>query len=550
MRASMSQILKQNKFVISAVVITIVLGGMTFSNLPSPIVSQGVQVIDGTTFNFADYSALTHEQIAIVNFFNRLVTGQAPNLWAGWNVEKYLWALQYVNAFTAYPFAAFCETTPGYRTAFYEDFANAQILRMNTTIADYGNESMEYYEWVSIPGFTDYYYPNATNPDANDVYTGGFRGPANIMWTGHYALMLALYERNFHFGTVEDELGSYIIDWKNSTTTDRLGHSKPGGLWGTGLITCEPYVAFVQCNSIPIFTTELYDNMYGTSFMESGMWDYGLNFIEANITDEYGLYTNGYFVQKPVGWGPNSELVPQQIPGQAMDHLGGGLSLSSYATAWALTFLEYTIPNATIPKYPVFLNLYGRDVSGDTMYMLGSYKHPSSFGDVIGILGTLFTMILSNQRGDYSTRNRLLNLLTNMVNKVWSVDGRELYYDASSLDPFLSAVLSGFTLWSTLPVTMRDLANSRPAEFWNYPYISAADDHNIWVYQAQWDPVKSGFILNIKVDNTAELTFSNFSSVPTAYSGGISIGSLTASGSDYILTLQPGSYQLVIMEGV
>ncbi|MFW9981712.1 MAG: hypothetical protein ACFFE3_07335, partial [Candidatus Thorarchaeota archaeon] len=82
------------------------------------------------------------------------------------------------------------------------------------------------------------------------------------------------------------------------------------------------------------------------------------------------------------------------------------------------------------------------------------------------------------------------------------------------------------------------------------PYISEADDDAIWVYQAQWDDEKSGFILNIRVDSTAELTFSNFQDVPTAFSGGVSIGELTAgSGGDYILTLQPGAYQLVIMEG-
>jgi hypothetical protein len=544
----MSHVLKQNKFVISALVITVVLAGLTFGNLPAPSVPLGVQTIDGTTFNFADYPALTHEQIAIINYFNRLVTEQSVISWDGWNAENYMWAIQYVNAFLAYTFAALAETTSGYRTDFYENFARSQILRMNTTVAEYGNKSMEYYEWASIPGFTDYHYPNATNPA--DVYTGGFRGPANIMWTGHYALMLELYERNFNEGAVVDELSSYINQWNSSVTTDGFGHPKPGGIWGVGLIPCEPYVVFTQCNSIPIFTTELYDNLYGTSYMDSGMWNYGLAFMEENITDDYGLYTNSYFVQRPIGWGPNSDLVPQKIPGQGVDPLVGGPSLSSYATAWTLTFLEYTIPNTTIPKYPLFIDTYGRSLSGNMMYMLGSYNHPTSFGDVFGILGTLFTMTLANQRGDYSTRDRLLNLLRDTVNTVWSSDGREMHYDASSLDPFLSGVLSGFSVWSTLPVTVRDLADARPAEFWNYPYVSAADDQNIWVYQAKWDPAKSGFILNIRVDSPAELTFSNFQNVPTAFSRGISIGELTAgSGGDYILSLQPGTYQLVIMEG-
>lgn len=547
----MPQLITQNKFVLSAFVITIVLAGLTLGNLPAPPVPMGIQTINGNTFNFADYPALTHEQIAIINYFNRLVTGQAVNSWTGWNAENYMWAIQYVSAFLAYTFAAFSETISGYRTELYENFAYSQILRMNTTIEEYGNESMEYYEWESIPGFTSYYYPNTTHPDADDVYTGGFRGPANIMWTGHYALMLALYERNFNTGAVIDELGWYIDDWKSSVTTNGFGTPQSGGIWGTGLIPCEPYIVFTQCNSIPIYTTELYDNLYGTSYMESGMWDYGLAFIEENITDDYGLYTNGYFVQEPIGWGPNAELLPQEIPGQAVDHLVGGPSLNSYGTAWTLTFLEYTVPHTTISKYPVFIDAYSMDLSGDMIYMLGSYNNPTSFGDVFGILGTLFTMTLANQRGDFGTRDRLLNLLRDMVNYAWSIDGREMYYDASSLDPFLSGVLSGFSVWSTLPVTVRDLADARPTEFWDYPFISAADDDSIWVYQAQWDSVKSGFILNIRVDATADLTFSNFQDVPTAFSGGVPIGELsTDSGGDYILTLQPGIYQLVIMEGV
>ncbi|MFW9844533.1 MAG: hypothetical protein ACFFEV_08150, partial [Candidatus Thorarchaeota archaeon] len=141
-------------------------------------------------------------------------------------------------------------------------------------------------------------------------------------------------------------------------------------------------------------------------------------------------------------------------------------------------------------------------------------------------------------------------LLQDMVNIVWSADGREMYYDASSLDSFLSAVLSGFTVWSGVPVTVRDLADARSPEFWNYPYISSADDDNIWVYQAQWDSVKEGFILNIKIDSTATLTFSNFASQPIAYRNGIQLTQLeSAGGGDYTLSLTPGSYQLVIMEG-
>jgi hypothetical protein len=512
---------------------------------------MSVQTIDGTTFSFADYPALTHEQIAIFNYFNRIVVDQPINSWEDWDAENYLWALHYMHAFVSYIYAAICETTSGYRTLHHLDFTYTLIEKMNTTIDDYGNQSIEYYEWDSNPRFVDYYYPNATHPDSDDIYTGGFRGPANIMWTGHYALMMALYERNFNTGELSNELSWFIDDWKNSTTTDGFGNPKDGGIWGIGLIPCEPYVAFVQCNSIPIYATELYDNLYGTDYMGTGMWEYGLNFIEENITDEYGLYVDGYFVQRPVGSGPNAEHAPQAVPGQAHDFLAEGPRLNSYGAAWALMFLEYIIPDLVIPKYDIFLDHYRKDVSGDMMHILGSYHYPDSFGDVIGILGTFFTMVLANQRGDYTTRNRIANFMQSLFNKVWSPDGREMYYDASSFQPFLTPNLSGFSVWSTLPITVRDLADARPTEFWNYPYISAADDDTIWVYQAQWDTDKSGFILNIKVDSPVDLTFSNFGSLPIAYRGGSQFTQLEpVGGGDYILSLEPGTYQLVIMEGV
>jgi len=118
-----------------------------------------------------------------------------------------------------------------------------------------------------------------------------------------------------------------------------------------------------------------------------------------------------------------------------------------------------------------------------------------------------------------------------------------------AIEPFLQSSMAYGWLWATVPVTIKDLGDPRPAEFWGYPYISQADDDRMWVYQAQWDPDKEGFILNVRVDQTATLTFSNFGSVPTAYSGGRSLAQLTASGSDYMLTLNPGTYHLVIVAG-
>ena len=132
-------------------------------------------------------------------------------------------------------------------------------------------------------------------------------------------------------------------------------------------------------------------------------------------------------------------------------------------------------------------------------------------------------------------------------NKIWSADGREMHYDTSSATSFLQTSVAYAELWANTPTTLVDLADARPTAFWDYPYISAADDENIWVYRAEWDPIKEGFVLSIQVDQAATLTFSNFDANPTANTGGISVGDWTGSGDDYILSLNPGTYHLVIM---
>ena len=186
-----------------------------------------------------------------------------------------------------------------------------------------------------------------------------------------------------------------------------------------------------------------------------------------------------------------------------------------------------------------------KDINNDMAYMIDTYNNPQGFG-TYDILGTLFSMQLANQMGDYVTRDRLVNFFYSSYNKIWSQDGRMMYFDTSDLEPFLIPVAAFGWIWAHAPYTIMDVTDARPADFWDWPYISEADDNSIWVYQAEWDEHKEAFILNIQVDEIATLTFSNFDSTPTAYASGISLGELVSSGDSYDLILSPGSYQLVI----
>jgi len=215
--------------------------------------NECVQTIDGVIFNFADYKALNKDQIGMFNYFDTLTTNRAYNSWDDWYSEGFEGGRHYLAAFTTYALSLLYETTPGYRSSLYQDVAYSLIKMMNTTIEEYGNDSIEYWEWVHT-NWDDYYYPDPNN--------SSFRGPANIMWTGHYALMMALYERSFNSGEFASEISWFIDDWNTSLTTDGYGNPQEGGIWGVGLIPCEPYIVFIQCNSIPIFATELFDNIY------------------------------------------------------------------------------------------------------------------------------------------------------------------------------------------------------------------------------------------------------------------------------------------------
>ncbi|MHA2045737.1 MAG: linalool dehydratase/isomerase domain-containing protein [Candidatus Thorarchaeota archaeon] len=536
---------RNNKFVIVSFLFVLILGGVTFSNLPGSSPVMGIQTIGGVTYNFSDYQSVDKEQLALFNYLDTIVTQQPYGSWDGWNAEDFHGQLHYVVAFMDYAMTMLFETTSGYRTEYYRGVAEALIQKMNTSYSDWGINSVEYTEWLHPEyDFVDYHYPNATDP--NDLYVGGYRGPANIMWTGHYALMLELYERNFNAGLFNDDVAWFIDDWNNSLNTDGFGIPQEGGIWKIGLIPCEPYIMFVQCNSIPIFLTELWDNTHGTEYMP--MWDYGLEFLNREMMDEHGLYTDGYYLVDPTGHQYSGAGTPDTFPGHAMDMYldDGSPKMSAYGTSWSLTFLEYTQPEASIEDYSTFLNLFGKDVSGSQMYMADSYSAQGEFGQY-DMLASLFTLALAKQRGDDVTVQRLMNFLFNMYNQVWSEDGRTMHYDTMALEPFMQPVLAIGKILAKTPVTIRDLATPRTSEFWNYPFIGSADDDRIWVYQALYDADNSAFILNIEVEETATLTFSNFNSQPTAYSNGRPLFDLSEAGTDYILTLDPGTYNLVII---
>ncbi|MHA2066983.1 MAG: hypothetical protein ACXABY_21665, partial [Candidatus Thorarchaeota archaeon] len=68
--------LRNNKFVMASLLLCVVLGGLTFSNLPGLRPAMGIQVIDGITYDFANYQSVDKEQLALFNYLDTIVTQQ------------------------------------------------------------------------------------------------------------------------------------------------------------------------------------------------------------------------------------------------------------------------------------------------------------------------------------------------------------------------------------------------------------------------------------------------------------------------------------------
>ena len=84
----MSKVLATNKYFVVTFVISIILGGMTFGNLPGPEPATPVQTVNGETYRFAEYGAVTHEEIAIFNYLTTLFNQPAGEWDGGYGGEQ------------------------------------------------------------------------------------------------------------------------------------------------------------------------------------------------------------------------------------------------------------------------------------------------------------------------------------------------------------------------------------------------------------------------------------------------------------------------------
>ena len=85
----MIRYLKDNKFVIGVLVVTIIFSGVTFNNLPILQPFKSTQTLFGVTYDFNTYPSLNDEQIALFNYLRKLITTEPVNSFDNWNPKTY-----------------------------------------------------------------------------------------------------------------------------------------------------------------------------------------------------------------------------------------------------------------------------------------------------------------------------------------------------------------------------------------------------------------------------------------------------------------------------
>jgi hypothetical protein len=439
---------------------------------------------------------------------------------------------QYFLAFTAYSMARIADSTASYRTDYYKQVFLKLIAMMNSS-------AMEQHEWIG-PDFSNASYEGLGN---------GFRGPTNIMWTGHYALMELFYYSLFRDSRYNDEILGYMDQWNSTLTSDTTWDGRPSnglGRYGIGLISCEPYIAFVQCNSILFYAMRLYDNLYGTNYQEASLP--GIAWWQANIMDVKGVPIDGYYVAQPLDEHRGEGYSLQTYPGVALTKGLDAPKVSGYGSAWVTMF--YNAMGMTTLASTIYSNWKAAFVHygpGDTAYVVESYHFPSDFG-ISDYVANVFGYYCSRDMGDSALNNKLEKWFYSPFEGRWVGDKYEFDTSAlGSLSSFVYPVTTAY-MWVHANSTLADLITPRSDSFFSEPYISnQSTTSGLFVYQATYDQTKGAFILTVEMEQGVVLTFDNFPGVQGVYGVNGQYTNWVQEGSQMLLTLGPGTYSFVIV---
>jgi len=263
--------------------------------------------------------------------------------------------------------------------------------------------------------------PNMDRPYASSSDPVGY---ANIMYSGHLGMMINLYQMLYH-DMKWDKPGSIVFQWDEKTRfvydnrrlqevmfIQNITNPVPG-------IECERNAIFPACNTHPIISYKLYDQMHNTRFFASATSVYNpwcdsvfINPVTKDFASFY-LIKQGWAFS---GWNPRygnkmDEVMAEMVK-KGVDFNSGGND------GWIGTFMHAWRPNLIENNYPYLKKKHYKELPNGTAILTKDVIAPDAY--------YAFFTALAAEVGDEQAREALLKTVDSIYSPVWE-DGTYHY---------------------------------------------------------------------------------------------------------------------------
>ncbi len=277
----------------------------------------------------------------------------------------------------------------------------------------------QYWEHES-PGVTKF-EPNMDRPYPAMKDPVAYR---NIMYSGHLGQMINLYQMLYN-DRKWDEPGAIVFTWDDTTKfvynnkslqevmfLQMINNSVPG-------IECEPNAIFPACNTHPMLSWLLYDQMHGSRYFEATQPFFD-KFFEAQFINPKTHEIGAFYLLKQ-GWVFSSwnARYGNKMDPMIQDMIKKGANFNSSGNdGWICTFMHAWNPKLVESLYPYIKKSQVKMSPDGSATLKNDSLTPDAYYG--------FFVALAAEVGDEPVRNGLLKTIDSMFSPAW-IDGTYHY---------------------------------------------------------------------------------------------------------------------------
>jgi hypothetical protein len=343
-------------------------------------------------------------------------------------MQLLLSSYRYVIAFTTY----FLATEQFHKIPACQEIIQPRMDRMIQKMLQ--RRVWEYWATTSTGVYTSLF-----EPDLRITHYPTEHDPVrvrNIMYSGHLAHMIALYEKLY--GDMKwSQPGSIVFEWSDNEKYVYDNNSLQKLMRDSFIILpahcieCEPNCCYPECNQHPILALKLYDQVHGTHYFDDSK-EYFLDwYLKNNMIDPVTHETAAFYLVKQrrtLGaktweWSLDNSL-GSIVMHKVREYKLGFIDAS--ADGWNGTFMHAWQPEYIERHYP-----YQREIQINSV--TGALDH-DKLSDQTAVA---FFAMEAAEMGDTQTRDNLLAQCDDLYDPAWD-DEEAYFYPAGKYEQILN----------------------------------------------------------------------------------------------------------------